>query len=151
MKTQTASAPDCRLAIVLIALTICSTGILGCGESRTPPAAVSAVSGKVLLASGKPVPGGKLVLCPESSLQPDGRRLSADLGNDGSFTIESSAELPIFAGRYKVFVVVTGDPKLRSLRKAIPEKYQNIGDDDSDVFIDLEKGSKELSVKLAKS
>lgn len=143
--------PNRRLAIAFIIVASCSGCLLGCGKSRTQAPAVSAVSGKVSLASGKPIPGGKLVLCPEPALQPDGRRLSADLGKDGSFTIESSAEQPIFAGRYKVFVVVTGNPKLRSLRKAIPEKYQNISDDDSDLFIEVEEGGKELSVKLAKS
>jgi len=151
MKKRYGSVPGIRLAFCLVLAAVSIVGITGCGKNQTQTPKISTIDGKVLLPSGKPVPGGKLVLCPETALQPDGRRLSADLGKDGSFTITSSEDQPIFAGRYKVFVVVTGDPKLRSLRKSIPEKYQNISDDDSDLFIDLGEGGTSLSVKLAKS
>lgn len=123
----------------------------GCGAGKPNLPTIAAVNGKVLLPSGKPIPGGKLVLCPTPELQPGGRRLSADLGKDGSFAIQGTEDTAIVAGKYKVFVVVAGDPKLRSLKKSIPEKYQSISDDESDLFVELADGGKELVVKLAKS
>lgn len=123
----------------------------GCGTGGPSLPTIPAINGKVLLSSGKPIPGGKLVLCPTPGLRPSGRRLSADLGNDGSFLIEGSEEKAIVAGKYKVFVVVSGNPKLRALKKRIPEKYQSISEDDSDLFVELEDSGKELVVKLAKS
>jgi len=126
-------------------------GASGCGTGNSNLPTITAVNGKVLLSSGKPIPGGKLVLCPAAELQPGGRRLSADLDKDGSFSIEGGEETTIVAGKYKVFVVVTGNPKLRSLRKRIPEKYQSISDDESDLFVELADGGEELVVKLAKS
>lgn len=129
--------------------------VIGCGKSTPSVPLVSSVTGKVVLASGKPLPAGKIVLEPTSDLRQtvrNAKRFSADVNKDGSFTIEGgSEESPLLAGEYKVFVVVGHDPQLKAIKKLVPEKYQSISEDDSDLFVDLAEQSQDVVVKLKSS
>ena len=130
-------SPSCMSKVFLVVFAL----VVGCGKAAPSVPVVPSVSGKVVLASGKPLPVGKIVLEPTSELRQtvrNAKRVSADVRKDGTFTIEAGGETsPILAGEYKVFVVVGHDPRLKAIKRQVPEKYQSISEDDSDLYVDL--------------
>lgn len=129
--------------------------VLGCGKAAPNIPVVPLVTGKVVLANGKPLPAGKVILEPTGELRQiaaNARRLSGEVDKKGVFTIEGDGEsTPILAGEYKVFVVIGHDPRFKAVRKQVPEKYQSISEDDSDLFVDLAQQSQDVVLKLKSS
>ena len=77
--------------------------------------------------------------------------MSADINKDGTFSIRSSSEeSKIVATEYKVFINVSSDPRLRSLRSQVPQKYQDIGEDETDLLVNLAEQSDSLVLKMTK-
>lgn len=126
----------------------------GCSDSTVNVPEVSTVSGKVLLSSGKPLTAGRVMLRPASSLTKatrKARRVIADVGNDGQFKIDTAtAEVPILAGEYRVYIILGNDPRMKSLRKQVPEKYRSMEDDESDLIVNLGEQTESIVLKLAK-
>lgn len=142
MKKQIVLGKCAAAAIVAIALT-------GCGSADTGVKGVSEVSGKVLLAKGMPLRGGRIVLRPAGGLRP---AVSADINSDGSFTIDGASERKhVVPGEYQVFVVFGKDPKYRALQSQVPKKYQSVAEDESDHYVTIEEDAKDLLVKLKRS
>ena len=124
----------------------------GCGSAQLGNAPeVSEVNGTVLLPTGRPLKGGKLVLRPNGGAVRGARAMSADINKDGTFSIRSSSEeSKIVATEYKVFINVSSDPRLRSVRSQVPQKYQDIGEDETDLLVNLAEQSDILVLKMTK-
>lgn len=144
-----------RVCFINTAMLAAFSLVLGCGTAAPGLPLVPSVTGKVVLANGKPLPVGKIVLEPTSELRQavrTAKRFSADVKKDGTFTIAAGDEAsPILAGEYKVFVVIGHDPRLKGIKKQVPEKYQSISEDDSDLYVDLAQQSQDVVVKLKSS
>jgi len=133
---------------VVIGLMACLLAT-GCGKGQASIAVVEAVHGKILLPTGRPLKGGRLVLRPTSELAGVAKPISVDINKDGTFDIqESNAKGGIAAGEYKVFVSLTGNPRLKGLRRQVPEKYQSIGDDETDLLLDLKEQTENIVLKM---
>ncbi|HBU38426.1 MAG TPA: hypothetical protein DEB70_11560 [Planctomycetaceae bacterium] len=124
----------------------------GCGSSQLGSVAeVSEVNGTVLLPTGRPLKGGKLVLRPNGGAIRGARPMSVDINKDGTFLIQStSKESKIVAAEYKVFINVSSDPRLRGLRSQVPQKYQDIGEDETDLFVNLAEQADGIVLKMTK-
>lgn len=118
--------------------------VVGCGDGAVgPPQKPQGVSvtGKVLLPNGSPLTGGVLVLRPENGLH----GATAQVGSDGSFSLQESGTSEIVPGRYQVFLRAS-DPELE---KTIPAKYlENSEDIDSDVVVEIQAAIANLEIKL---
>jgi hypothetical protein len=122
---------------------------IGCGKGRPDVAMVSAVQGKILLPNGRPLKGGRLVLRPTPELAGVAQPVSVEIQDDGTFDIQGqNTEGGLAAGEYKVFVSLSGNPRLKSLQRQVPEKYQNIGDDDTDLIINLKEKTEGIVLKM---
>lgn len=136
--------------IMLFGILGCVSG--GCGTSSSGSLKeVSEVSGMILLPTGRPLKGGRLMLRPSSGVQ-GATRLSADVNEDGTFIIQSGDEkTKIIATNYKVFVGLN-DPKFRILKKQVPEKYLDVREDEfkTDLFINLDEQAGGIVLKMTK-
>ena len=95
--------------------------------------------------------GGKLVLRPNGGAIRGARPMSVDINKDGTFLIQStSKESKIVAAEYKVFINVSSDPRLRGLRSQVPQKYQDIGEDETDLFVNLAEQADGIVLKMTK-
>jgi hypothetical protein len=125
---------------------------VGCGTSGSEALKeVSEVSGTILLPTGRPLKGGRLMLRPSSGVQ-GATRLSADVNEDGTFIIQpSDVKTKIIATNYKVFVGLN-DPKFRILKKQVPEKYLDVREDEfkTDLFINLDEQAGGIVLKMTK-
>lgn len=97
-----------------VGLVLCA-GIVGCGDSAAQrKAEVHEVRGKVLLADGKPLSGGRVFFVPrDGALTSEGK-----IGPDGTFALEtgiSGAGAPV--GEYKVRIEPEGGVPIQA-RKA---------------------------------
>ena len=139
------------LFAVILGGVFCSFS-MGCGSLQLDNAAeVSEVNGTVFLPTGRPLKAGKLVLRPNSGTVRGAAPMSADINKDGTFTIQSSGkESKIIAAEYKVFINVSSDPRLRSLRSQVPQKYQDIGEDETDLFVNLAEQADGIVLKMTK-
>ena len=147
MKTNTGLNISGVLLCGLVAV-----GTLGCGSAGPSVGSVDTVKGTVLLPTGKPLKGGRVVLQPTGEFCRVAKPVTADLEKDGTFVIDSSdSETGIAAAEYKVFVVLSGSPQLRSLRRSVPEKYQSISDDETDLFVNLAEQADGLVLKMNKN
>jgi hypothetical protein len=128
---------------LLSAATLCFA-LVGCGGGPLPRPDGVSVSGKALLPSGAPLGGGTLILRPEAGLY----GATAIIQPDGSFTLQDMAGTSnIVTGRYQVFVSFP-NPKDAALAKSVSKRYQESDDGDSDVFVDLQQSTDELTIKL---
>lgn len=123
--------------------------VFGCGKTPPPVTVVPEVNGKVLLAKGTPLRGGKIVFRPAGGLRP---AVSADIHKDGSFTIDGTAhQAPVVPGEYQVFILFGKDPQHKTLRAQVPQKYQRMSDEESDLFVTIAEEAKTLVVTLGRS
>ena len=79
-------------------------------------------------------------------------RLSADVNEDGTFIINpSDNQTRIIVSKYKVFVGLN-DPKYRSLRRLVPEKYLDVREDEfeTDLFMNLNEQTSGIVLKMTK-
>ncbi len=135
--------------IMLFGLLACVSG--GCGTSSSVSLKeVSEVSGTILLPTGRPLKGGTLMLRPYGGIR-GVKRLSADINEDGTFTIRPDEKTKIIATTYKVFVGLN-DPKFRILKKQVPEKYLDVSEDEfeTDLFMNLDEQASNVVLKMTK-
>lgn len=129
------------IAIVLVSLAT----IAGC-DSSDPlkrPTGVP-VSGKILLPSGAPLTGGTLILRPEASLY----GATAIIQSDGSFTLQDPVgKSDVVPGKYQVFVSFP-NPSHAALAANVKRRYQESGDSDSDIIVDLQQATNDLTIRL---
>ena len=120
----------------------------GCGTSSSEALKeVSEVSGTILLPTGRPLKGGKLMLRPFGGVR-GVKRLSADINEDGTFIIRPDDEkTKIIATKYKVFVGLN-EPKLRILKNQVPEKY--LDEFETDLFMNLDEQASSVVLKMTK-
>jgi len=130
--------PRCCLVILASVL------FVGCGDGATGPPEKPqgfTVKGKISLPNGSPLTTGTLILRPEAGLH----GATAQIGADGSFTLQESGTSEIVPGRYQVFVRVPDTEKA----KAVPAKYlENSDDIDSDVVVEIQGAVDNLAIKL---
>ena len=133
-------------------------GLLGCVSTGCGSASlndvkeVPEVNGTVLLPTGRPLKGGEILLYPVGGAQ-GAVRLSADVNEDGTFTIKSDIKKQkIIASEYKVFIRLSGDPNSRSLERVVPEKYLDFREDDfeTDLFVNLAEQTDGIILKMTK-
>jgi hypothetical protein len=143
-----------HLLFILLGYLLCTS--MGCGTSgsETPKEAkeVSEVRGKVLLPTGRPLKGGRLILRPFGGVK-NATKVYADIDDDGTFTAKSDgAKQKIVASNYKVFISLSGDPKNRLLEKVVPEKYLDVREEDyeTDLFINLNEQTSDIVLKMTK-
>lgn len=138
-------------SILLLGLLGCVS--TGCGSSSLDSAQeVPEVNGTVLLPTGGPLKGGKILLRPCSGVR-NARNLSGDINADGSFTIRSNdIDRAIIATDYKVFISLNTDPKHRGLKRLVPKKYQDVTEDDfeTDLFVNLAEQADGIVLKMTK-
>ena len=123
----------------------------GCGTSSSEALKeVSEVSGTILLPTGRPLKGGKLMLRPFGGVR-GVKRLSADINEDGTFIIRPDEKTKIIATNYKVLVGLN-DPKFRILKRQVPEKYLDISEDEfeTDLFMNLDDQASSIVLKMTK-
>ena len=124
---------------------------VGCGTSSPGVLKeVSEVSGTILLPTGRPLKGGTLMLRPFGGVR-GVKRLSADINEDGTFIIRPDEKTKIIATNYKVFVGLN-DPKFRSLKRQVPEKYLDVSEDEfeTDLFMNLDDQASSIVLKMTK-
>ena len=125
----------------------------GCGSSSLDGAKeVPEVNGTVLLPTGTPLKGGKILLRPCGGVR-NARKLSGDINTDGSFSIRSNdKDQTIIASDYKVFISLNTDPKHRGLKRLVPKKYQDVSEDDfeTDLFVNLAEQADGIVLKMTK-
>ena len=123
----------------------------GCGSAQLGNAPEVSEKRYRSLTNRASLKGGKLVLRPNGGAVRGARAMSADINKDGTFSIRSSSEeSKIVATEYKVFINVSSDPRLRSLRSQVPQKYQDIGEDETDLLVNLAEQSDSLVLKMTK-
>ncbi len=116
----------------------------GCTVSPPAPPEGVEVSGKILLPNGSPLTGGTLVLRPEGGLH----GATAQIQSDGSFTLmDTHGRKAVVPGKYQVFVRL-GDATKASLRSQVNSRYQNTEDGDSDVVVDIQAATSNLTIQL---
>ena len=127
----------------------------GCGASglgELPE--VSQMQGKVLLPTGKPLTSGKLVLRPKFRGSQGASSMSTDINKDGTFTIQSQGDEAgkLVATEYKVFISLNGDTKNRGLKRVVPQKYQDVSEEDfeTDLFVNLAEQADGIVLKMTK-
>jgi hypothetical protein len=99
-------------------------GAAGCSRLPDAPPQAYPVRGKVVLADGQPLRGGRVVFHPRTG----GKEAVAELGADGSFTLTSfkrdDGALP---GDYVVTVIPytykTGNPVAVPQEAQVPQRY----------------------------
>ena len=125
-------------SVMLLCLLSCVS--TGCGSSSLDGAKeVPEVNGTVLLPTGRPLKGGKILLRPCGGVrtQENCRQI---LSTDGTFlfgqTIKNRKLSPT---DYKVFISLNTDPSIEGLKGLVPEKYQDVSEDDfeTDLFVNL--------------
>jgi len=124
---------------------------VGCGTSSSGDLKeVSEVSGTILLPTGRPLKGGNLMLRPYGGVR-GVKRLSAEINEDGTFIIRPDEKTKIIATNYKVFVGLN-DPKVRVLKKQVPEKYLDVSEDEfeTDLFMNLAEQADGIVLKMTK-
>jgi hypothetical protein len=132
-----------------LALFVC-TGLTGCwGSNSLPSFTVYEVKGKVVLANGKPLPGGFISFVPTGELPVTP---SGVIGPDGTFALVTGGSgqgAP--AGDYKIRVEAPEfqqvDPRSRK-RPLIPPKYAD--EDSSGLVITVRAESNQLDPILLK-
>ena len=149
---MTSMKPSSTILRTIGAACLLCVAVVGCGTAKPEVDLVDAVRGKVLLPTGKPLKGGIVVLRPTAAIAGVAQPVTAEVDSDGSFVIEGGdADKKLAAGEYKVFVNLSSNPKHRSLQRQVPEKYQSIGDDDSDLIIDLAEQAEGFVLKMNKN
>jgi len=138
-------------SVMLLCLLSCVS--TGCGSSSLDGAKeVPEVNGTVLLPTGTPLKGGKILLRPCGGVR-NARKLSGDINTDGSFSIRSNdKDQMIVASEYKVFISLNTDPKHRGLKRIVPKKYQDVSEDDfeTDLFVNLAEQADGIVLKMTK-
>ncbi len=131
----------------LVGVAALAAALAGCAGGGPPPKPAGvAVSGKVFLASGAPLAGGVLVLRPVGGIH----GASSPVQPDGSFTLTDPAgERAVVPGTYQVYVRVS-DPAQKAVRAAVPQRYQNTEDGDSDVTVEIPAAQADLVIRLKK-
>jgi hypothetical protein len=138
-----------RRGTVLVLL-VSILALAGC-SSRGPalPPTVAA-RGKVLLANGQPLRGGRIEL---HKLDPKTVDAFADVGNDGSFVLTTyQPDDGAVPGRYVVTISPynykdkSGNPVKLANAGQIPSKY--LESETSDVQVDIAQSDNVLEVKL---
>lgn len=141
------------LTAMLVSVVCCI--LSGCGTSSLGDLPkVSQMQGKVLLPTGKPLTGGKLVLRPKVRGSQGASAMSTDINKDGTFTIQSQGDEGgnLVATEYKVFISLNGDPKNRGLKRVVPQKYQDVSEEDfeTDLFVNLAEQADGIVLKMTK-
>lgn len=130
---------------VVLGLTLAA--LAGCQERGGPPPAPPGVpvSGKVLLPTGSPLSGGRLVLRPVEGIH----GATGKVQKDGTFTLtDTDGKEAVVPGKYQVYVTFT-DPADQASKGAVNRRYQNTEDGDSDVTVEVEaKATTNLVVRL---
>lgn len=132
-----------RIIALLIALFL-----VGCSSSAPEVPTIEVVQGKVLLPQGKPLKGGRLMLRREGGLN---KPLIANIDEDGTFEMNDDPSCPVFEGNYEVYLIFNHTLEERKLARYVPEKYRDLGDEDSDLRVALRNDNEKIIVKLKKS
>jgi PBP1b-binding outer membrane lipoprotein LpoB len=132
-----------RIIALLIALFLA-----GCSSSAPEVPTIEVVQGKVLLPQGKPLKGGRLMLRREGGLN---KPLIANIDEDGTFEMNDDPSCPVLEGNYDVYLIFNHTPEERKLARYVPEKYRDLGDEDSDLRVALRNDNEKIIVKLKKS
>lgn len=128
--------------IILLLLATC-----GCGSYQpTPPPTTMPVFGKVTLANGSPLTGGRVVFKPKNK----GRQEAvAEVDKDGSYMLSSySKDDGAAPGEYTVVVekisYKTGSAV--EVRADVPKKY--LSDSTSDMVVIVQEGQTDYPIRL---
>ena len=132
-----------RIITLLIAIFL-----IGCSSSVPEVPTIEVVQGKVLLPQGKPLKGGRLMLRREGGLN---KPLIANIDEDGTFEMNDDPSCPVLEGNYDVYLIFNHTPEERKLARYVPEKYRDLGDEDSDLRVALRNDNEKIIVKLKKS
>ena len=105
--------PRCCFALMVL------FGIAGCGGGSLS-GGVHPVTGQVVLADGKPLPGGEIVLIPSGG----GTRITGDIDLDGTYSMKAPP------GAYKVRIGPGTPPAAKKRGRAfkpapVPAKYRD--------------------------
>ena len=122
--------------------------LIGCSSSVPEVPTIEVVQGKVLLPQGKPLKGGRLMLRREGGLN---KPLIANIDEDGTFEMNDDPSCPVLEGNYDVYLIFNHTPEERKLARYVPEKYRDLGDEDSDLRVALRNDNEKIIVKLKKS
>ncbi len=117
------------LGLLIACLALAATG---CGETaKQYSGPVSQVTGKVLLASGKPLTSGRIIFLPQES---GGMPATGDIGSDGGFTLKSpDGRDGAGPGTYKVRIEPAAELRAKKGKTAPPLPFPAIyTDEDGD-------------------
>ena len=131
-----------RIITLLIAIFL-----IGCSSSVPEVPTIEMVQGKVLLPQGKPLNGGRLMLRREGGLN---KPLIANIDEDGTFKMNDDPSCPVLEGNYEVYLIFNHTLEERKLARYVPEKYRDLGDEDSDLRVALRNDNEKIIVKLKK-
>jgi hypothetical protein len=130
-------------------LIVMSAAVVGCSSSAPPLPAVVPVQGKILLASGEPLRGGRLIFSPKESL--GGIEPFADVDKDGSFTVTTyQLNDGCVPGQYVVSVTPyafkSGTPVKLPIAQQIPSRY--LSSEKSDLVVEITPDNSAITLKL---
>lgn len=96
----------------------------GCGTTPTAPPKTYPVTGKVLLAGGEPLRGGRVTFSPQGA----GAEAVGEIQSNGTFTLTTfGKDQGAMPGKYKVsvspFSYKTGNPVAVPQRDKVPQQY----------------------------
>ena len=129
-----------RIITLLVAIFL-----IGCSSSVSEVPTVEVVQGKVLLPQGKPLKGGRLMLRREGGLN---KPLIANIDENGTFKMNDDPSCPVLEGNYEVYLIFNHTLEERKLARYVPEKYRDLGDEDSDLRVTLRNDNEKIIVKL---
>ena len=113
---------------------------------------VPEVSGTVLLPTGRPLKGGKILLRPCGGVR-NARKLSGDINTDGSFSIRSNDKDQKLSPRITKFLLVSILTRsIEGLKGLCQKKYQDVSEDDfeTDLFVNLAEQADGIVLKMTK-
>lgn len=114
----------------------------GCGGSDGSPGPLASVSGRVLLANGKPLTRGRVTFVSKDASAPPA---SGDLGPDGSFKLTTrTPDDGAVPGDYKVRIEPAAVPNARpeAVKPPFPVKY--IDEDSSAIVVTVRGEANQL-------
>lgn len=122
--------------------------LVGCGSAKPLPAPTTVpVSGKILLASGSPLTGGRVMFKPKD---PAMQEATSDVGPDGSFALTTftnkDGALP---GEYVVVVELVSykSGSAQPVRAQVSRKYLDAKTSDLVVTVKVGEGPMTLQMK----
>lgn len=124
---------------------------VGCSKEETTIKEISDIKANIIMPNGKKLTTGRAVFKPlytEKDLSLADKKIlvpfATDVEKDGTLMISSA-----YPVKYKVFIILRG--KQRYFERYIPERYRDMEDDETDLFLNLSDDISSDAVRLKMS